>query len=179
MKYLKLIGKFIIYAVVLIIIIAGVTLLMGISLGIDIYLLYISILAVLYFPILFIKDAWPRETKKGYDDPEIIKDNDVKVANDIAHFKDIVNKAINGSPIAQRDVEMRLLNMVDIDLKIRFGLSNKELTANMENGKFLKKYMGSAGEVVARIYRRRHDLTNPVPGDKFKKEIEAILEAIR
>ena len=179
MNYPKLIGKFAIYATVLLLLITGIVFQMGIVLGVDIYVLYVAILAAIYFPIVLLFRAWPRENKEEYVDPEIIRDDDIKVANDIAHFKDTVRKALKGNSVAQRDVEMRVLTMVDIELKIRYGLSERELRTNLDNAEFLSKYMGHAGAIIAKLYKRRHDLTLSVPGTEFKKDIKTVLEAMR
>jgi len=178
-NYPKLIAKFAVYATVLLLLMLGITLQMGVVLGIDIYVLYVAILASLYFPIVLIHGAWPRPKKEEYIDPEIIREDDIKVANDIAHFKETVNKALKGNSVAQRDVEMRILTMVDVELKIRFGLSERELRAKLDNPKFLSEYIGRAGEIVSKFYRRRHDLTLSVPGSELKKDIETVMEAMR
>ncbi len=180
MSYLKkLLIKFITYSLFLSIVIFMFGVLLGYFPGLDVYLLYISIFAVIYLPLSFINFAWPKKKKGQYEDPEILKDNRVMVANDLAHFRELAQKALKGNAVAQREVEMRLLLMADVNLKIRYGISDKELTTRLDDGEFLSRYMGHAGNTLAKLYKRRHDLSISTPPEEFKKEVEEVLEAMK
>ena len=175
MNYLeKLLMKFLIYSLSLVILIFFISRAMFINLGADVYLLYVSILAVIYIPISLISGAWRKNKKEEKEDKE-----DVLVVNEIQHFREVVEKALNGNPVAQRDVEMRILTMADVNLKIRYDLSDKALRMKFGNEEFMREHMGHAGEIIAKFYRRRHDLNVPVPKEEFKRDVEEVLEAMR
>ena len=175
MNYLeKVLMKFLIYSFFLVILIFFISRAMFINLGADVYLLYVSILAVIYIPISLISGAWRKNKKEEKEDKR-----DVLVVNEIQHFREVVEKALNGNPVAQRDVEMRILTMADVNLKIRYDLSDKALRMKFGNEEFMRKYMGHAGEIIAKFYRRRHDLNVPVPKEEFKRDVEEVLEAMR
>ena len=73
---------------------------------------------------------------------------------------------------------MRVLNSLVIDLSIRYDMPERVVRRNMDNEEFLRPYLGDKARVVARMFRRIHDLRNPLPREKFLKEINEVLEAM-
>ncbi len=138
--------------------------------SLEFFLLIVLLISLIYIPFLFAIRNAPR--------PKVKEEERVVVDEDIAHFKDRVKKALEGKAVAQRDIELRVLNTLAIDLSIRYDLPELLVRKNMDNEKFLRKYLGDDAPIVAQMFRRIHDLRTALPKDKFLKEINTILEAM-
>ncbi len=139
--------------------------------SIQLFLLIILLIALLYFPFLFALKYAPR--------PRVEDEERIVVDEDIAHFRETVEKALKGRAVAQRDIELRILNALVVDMSIRYDLPEKEIRRNLGNEEFLKKYLGDRAVLVARMYNRRHDLRTSLSKNKFLEEINAVLEAMK
>ncbi len=107
------------------------------------------------------------------------KESKIIVRNDIAHFRKTVEKAINGNPVAQRDVELELLHILYIDLGIRYSLSDKEIRERMGNEEFMRKYLGEKWKIIKDVYDRKHELRKSVPRDEFIRDVNAFMEVMK
>jgi len=139
--------------------------------SIEFFLLIVLLISLIYLPFVFVIHNAPK--------PRTQEEEKVIVDEDIAHFKRRVKKALDENAVAQRDIELRILNSLVIDLSIRYDIPESVVRRNMENIEFLRKYLGDKAELVVRMYRRKHDLRNALPKDRFLKEINAILEAMK
>ncbi len=137
------------------------------------YLWILLLPVVIYLPLSLVHEAMKDTNEEEEKKEKII------VENDLAHFKEVVNKALNGNPIAQRDVEMHLINVASVDLAIRYGISEVKLREKMGDAEFLSRYMGHAGVTLAKMYERRHDLKEPVSGEQFVRDIKEVMEAMK
>ena len=139
--------------------------------SIQLYIIFILLFSLIYIPIIIAMRNSPSsripETKE-----EIIVDED------ITHFREKVNKALNGKAVAQRDIELRLLNTLVIDLSIRYDISEMKIRKNLENEYFLRRYVGEKAEIISNMYKRRHDLRKSLSKERFLKEINDFLEVI-
>ncbi len=139
--------------------------------SLEFFLLIVLLISLIYLPFVFAIHNAPR--------PRAVEDEKVIVDEDIAHFKRSVKKALDENAVAQRDIELRVLNALVIDLSIRYDIPESVVRRNMENVEFLKRYLGDKAEIVVRMYRRKHDLRNALPRDDFLKEINAVMEAMK
>ncbi len=139
--------------------------------SVQFFLLIVLLISLIYFPFIFALKYSPR--------PRIVEDERIVVDEDIAHFRETVEKALKGRAVAQRDIELRVLNALVVDMSIRYDLPEKEIRKNLGNEEFLKKYLGDRAKLVAKMYNRRHDLRTSFSKDEFMKEINEILEAMK
>ncbi|NPA75197.1 MAG: hypothetical protein GXO25_03840 [Euryarchaeota archaeon] len=172
MSYRKIMIKFVYLMVVYTIYVIGTTI-FTMKLNIEGYLWLFILPAVIYFPLSFVHRAMKKSIRVEEEKDKII------VENDLAHFKEVVKKALDENPIFQREVEMHLINVASVDLSIRYGISEVKLREKMGDAKFLSKYMGHAGVTLARMFDRRHDLKEPISKEQFVKEIREVMEAMR
>ncbi len=170
MNYRKILTKFVMYEIMILAALYFIAI--AIKITLTEYLWVFTIFMVIYLPMAFILSSRKRAVEEEEEEKII-------VGNDIAHFKEVVNKALKGNAVAQRDVEMHIINAAAVDLHIRYGIPDKIIRARLSNPDFLEKYMGSAGRTLSAMFERRHDLKLSIPDKKFKKEIEEIMEAIK
>ncbi len=139
----------------------------------ELFLWYAALISIAYVPYIFISESKPRA------DVHETEDWKPKVMNDMAHFREVVERAVKGNPIAQREVEMRILNMVSMELALRYEVPAKKLRDSFGDVKFLRRYMGDVAKDVVSLYNRKHDLKRVVPEKQFLGEIERIMEAMK
>ena len=171
MKYRKIVGHFILYASVLSVLLLITSAVIHFSPAL--YLWFIILLAIFYLPLAFVSAAIPRKSFANDEKEKII------IGNDIAHFRETVKKAKNGNPVAQREIEMKIVNMVIVDMSIKHGLSEKLLRFKIGDEKFMENYMGEVGDIIAKFYNRRYELKKSVPGEEFEREVNKVLEEIK
>ena len=135
----------------------------------ELFLWVIATITLLTVPLLIKKEK--KEEKE--------EERKIMVRNDIAHFRETVNKALNENPVAQRDVELELLNVLRIDMGIRYSLSDREIRENMGNEDFMRKYFGNKWKIIKEIYDRKHELRKSVPKDEFRRDINTLMEVMR
>jgi len=141
------------------------------AISIQLYLLMLVLVSLIYIPLVLAIYQSPR--------PRVEEEKErIVVDEDIAHFRERVDKALKEKAVAQRDIELRVLNSLVIDLSIRYDMPERVVRRNMDNEEFLRPYLGDKARVVARMFRRIHDLRNPLPREKFLKEINEVLEAM-
>ena len=140
--------------------------------SIDAYALVAALFSLLYIPLIL---AFRYHTSF----PAEKREETLGVGEDVEHFRDVVNKALKGNPVAQRDVELRLVNSLVVALSIRYGVSEREIRKNLENVSYMRNYLGKRGETVANMFRRRHDLKTKLPRELFLKEINEVMEAMK
>jgi hypothetical protein len=129
--------------------------------------------AVVYFPLTFVRQYFPRDERRAVEDEPVL------VRNDITHFRELVDKALKENPVAQREVEMRLLEMVSMDLALRYEVPPRRIVEMMGNEERLGKYLGSSARIVADIFRRRHELMLKIPRDRFLREVNEVMEEMK
>jgi len=139
--------------------------------SVELYILLSLLFSFIYLPLLF-SLRYYKPTKKGE------KMQILSMGEDIQHFRDTVDKALKGNAVAQRDIELRLINSFVIALSVRYDLPETLIRKNLENENFLKKYVGEKAKLIADIYKRRHELKLSLPKERFLKDIEEIMEAI-
>jgi hypothetical protein len=139
--------------------------------SLEFFLVVILLISLVYLPFLFAIMNAPK--------PRVEEEEKVVVDEDISHFKSRTKKALKGDAVAQRDIELRVLNALVIDLSIRYSIPEHIVRRNMENEEFLREYLGDKARIAARMFKRRHDLRNALPKEEFVKEINAILEAMK
>ncbi len=139
--------------------------------SIQLFLLIVLLITLLYVPFMFAFKYSPR--------PHVEEEEKIVVDEDIAHFRDRVEKAIKGRAVAQRDIELRLLNALVVSMSIRYDLPEKEIRRNLGNEEFLREYLGEKAKIVSEMYNRRHDLRTSLSRDRFLKEVNTILEAMK
>ncbi len=137
------------------------------------FVLFLLLFSFIYLPLLFsLRDYTPLEKREEKEE--------LTIGEDIAHFRETIDKALRGNPVAQRDIELRLINSVVVALSIRYDLSESKIRRNLENEDFLKKYVGgSRAKMIRDMYMRRHDLKLSIPRDRFVKELREIMEAMK
>jgi len=140
--------------------------------SIQLYIFLALIFSLLYLPVM-LSLRYYKPLKKRREEEKIA------VGEDIAHFRKVVEGALEGKSVAQRDVELRLLNSFVVTLSIRYDLPENLIRRNLDNVNFLRKYVGERAEVVARMYERRHELKLSLPREKFLREIGEIMEAMK
>jgi len=138
----------------------------------EFYLLIVLLFSFFYLPFLFVIRYAPKHR-------EAVEEEKIIVDENIEHFRRRVQKALEENAVAQRDIELKLLNSLAVDLSIRYGIPESVIRRNMENREFLRKYLGEKADLVARMFRRRHELREALPKERFVKEINAILEAMK
>ena len=136
----------------------------------ELFLWIVACVTLLTIPLLAVKG------KKKSQKEEKRK---IIVRNDIAHFREVVSKALEGNPVAQRDVELELLNVLRIDLRIRYSLRDMEIRENMGDEKFMRKYFGEKWKVIKEIYDRKHELRKSIPREKFLQDINTLMEVMK
>jgi len=136
----------------------------------ELFLWVIASITLLSVPLL---------TKKERKNSRKKEKSKILVRNDISHFKEVVNKALEENSVAQRDVELELLNVLRIDLRIRYSLSDREIRERMGNEKFLRKYFGENWKTIKEIYDRKHDLRKSVPREKFLRDVNTLMEVMK
>lgn len=129
--------------------------------------------SLIYLPLLFAYRFSPKKKIKEEEKERIM------VRNDVAHFREIVNKAMNGNAVSQRDVELRLLNVLAVDLSIKYDLPESYIKRNLGNGEFMEKLMGEKGRIAKEIYDRRHELRRSIKREEFLKDIGILMEAMK
>ncbi len=140
--------------------------------SLQMFLLFAILVAIVYLPLALAIDQAPR--------PKISQEEErIMVDEDIAHFRERVDKALREKAVAQRDIELRVLNSLVIDLSIRYDMPEREVRRNLDNEKFLRKYLGDRAKVVARMFGRIHDLRTALPREEFLREINEVLEAMK
>jgi len=139
--------------------------------SLQLFLFIVLLISLLYVPFIFALQYAPR--------PRVKEEERIVVDEDIAHFRETVKKALNGRAVAQRDIELRILNALVVDVSIRYDIPEKEIRRNLGNEEFLRNYMGDKAKLVAEIYNRRHDLRKSLSKDEFLREINSILEAMK
>ena len=137
----------------------------------QLFLLFTALVTLLYIPLAMAMLNAPR--------PKVEEEEEVKVGEDIEHFRSRVEKALKGKAVAQRDVELRVLNSLVIDLSIKYGLPEREVRRNLDKEEFLSKYIGDKSRVVVRMFRRIHDLRSSLSREEFLNEINEVLEALK
>ncbi len=137
----------------------------------QLFLLFTALVTLLYIPLAMAMLNAPR--------PKVEEEEEVKVGEDIEHFRSRVEKALKGKAVAQRDVELRVLNSLVIDLSIKYGLPEREVRRNLDKEEFLSKYIGEKSRVVVRMFRRIHDLRSSLSREEFLNEINEVLEALK
>ena len=137
------------------------------------YLWLFSVITFAYFSsvLVFTRAKRPRVAP--------MEEEHIEIRNDIAHFREVVDKAINENPVAQREVELRLLEMVSMDLNLRYEISPRMIRERMGDARFLSQYLGDAGKIIADMFDRRHELKLSIPRDRFIKEVNEVLEAMK
>ncbi len=160
-----------VYAEIILIVVVGYLLISSVApSSTELLLWVIASITLLSIPLLMKKE----KRKKVYKEkPKII------VRNDIAHFRETVEKALNGNPVAQRDVELELLHILYIDLRIRYSLSDREIREKMGKEEFMKKYLGEKWKIIKDVYDRKHELRKSILRDEFIRDINAIMEVMR
>ena len=136
----------------------------------ELFLWIVAAITLLTVPLIMKKEG---EKSKKEERRRII------VRNDISHFREVVDKALNENPVAQRDVELELLNILRIDLRIRYSLSDREIREKMGEEKFMRKYFGKRWKIIKDIYDRKHELRKAVPRDKFLRDINTLMEVMK
>ena len=144
-----------------------------IPININIYIWALLLYSLIYLPLLFAYRFSPREKIENKEKEEII------VMNDISHFREIVNKAMNENAVSQRDVELRLLNILAVDLSIKYDLPESYVKRNLGNKKFMEKLIGKKGITVKEIYDRRHELKKAIGREDFLKDINILMEVMK
>ncbi len=132
-----------------------------------------AVVSFAYLSMVFVFRHYPREAPR-------MNEEKIRVdKSEIAHFYEIVEKALKENPVAQREVEMKLLEMVSMELSLRYEIPERVIRYNMGNEAFLSKYLGEAGKTVADFFNRRHELTLKIPRERFLTEVEKVMEAMR
>lgn len=139
--------------------------------SVEFFLLIVLLISLIYIPFVFAIRNAPR--------PRVEEEERVVVDEDIAHFKEMVKKALEGKAVAQRDIELRVLNTLAIDLSIRYDLPELLVRKNLANEDFLREYLGDKAKIVAEMFRRIHDLRTSLPRDEFLRNVNTILEAMK
>jgi|GEM_PF-6480188 len=142
-----------------------------IMISVQLFLLILLLITLLYVPFVVALRYSPRA--------RVEEESRVVVDEDIAHFRETVDKALKGRAVAQRDIELRILNALVVDMSIRYDLPEKEIRRNLGNEDFLRTYLGEKARLVADMYNRRHDLKKTLTRDEFVEEINSVLEAMR
>ncbi len=132
-----------------------------------------TVVSFAYLTLVFVFRYYPRGAPR-MDEESIRVDK-----SEIAHFYDVIEKALKENPVAQREVEMKLLEMVSMELSLRYEIPEKVIRYSMSNEAFLSKYLGEAGKIVADFFNRRHELTLKIPRERFLTEVEKVMEAMR
>ncbi len=138
--------------------------------SIEMFLYLVVVISLLMLPLIFSMRFAPKSVP-----PEL---KGMAIGKDIAQFRKIVAKALKENPVAQRDVELRLINALVVDISIKYGVAENEIRRNMENEKYLERFIGKYAKTAAEMYRRRHELRLKLPKDQFVKEVKEIMEAI-
>ncbi len=139
----------------------------------------LGMILILYIPCVLISENLPR-IQSSYVVNKKIKNNEkIEFQEEFAHFRKVMQKALQGNSVAQREIEIRILEMVSTELMLRYEFSEKEIMSKMRDEKFLSEQFGDAGKIVAEMFERRHNLTLVIPPDKFRREIEKIMEAMK
>ena len=138
----------------------------------EMFLLFAILFSLIYVPLVMAMMRAP--PPKVEEEEEVIM-----VDEDIAHFRERVEKALEGKAVAQRDVELRVLNSLVIDLSIKYDIPEREVRRNLDKEEFLKRYIGERAGVVARMFKRIHDLRSSLSREEFLKEINEVLEAMK
>ncbi len=136
----------------------------------ELFLWVVATITLLTVPLLM---------KKKEKKEEKEEERKIMVRNDIAHFRETVNKALNENPVAQRDVELELLNILRIDIGIRYSLTDREIREDMGNENFMRKYFGDKWKIIKEIYDRKHELRKSIPREKFVRDINTLMEVMR
>ena len=140
--------------------------------SIDAYALVAMLFSLLYIPLILTARYYTRF-------PMEKKEETLGVGEDVQHFRYMANKALKGNAVAQRDVELRIVNSLVVALSIRYGIPEREIRKNLENTGYMRKYLGERGKVVADMFKRRHDLKTVLPRERFLKEINEVMEAMK
>ncbi len=137
----------------------------------QLYILLALLFSLAYLPLIFsLRNYVPLEKRE--------KTEKLAVGEDILHFRETVDKALKGSAVAQRDIELRLLNSFVVALSVRYDLPESYIRRNLDSEEILRKYVGDKAKIIAAMYRRRHELTVPLPRERFVKEIRQVMEAM-
>ena len=143
-----------------------------VPLNLAMLLWFLSLYSLVYLPFIFAYRRAPRK-RANKEEERII------VANDIAHFREVVDKAMNQKAIAQRNVEFRVLNVLVVDLSIKHNLPEIVVRRNLDNEKFMVNLMGERGKIAKKMYERRHDMKTPLGKNEFLREINILMEAMK
>ncbi len=153
------------YMIPIILVLAIFSIYSGSTLYFLISLLFLFSLLIIYYP--FYKEAveihYERNAANFYEEES-------------KHIEEKLQEALNGSAVAQRLIEDRIIKILIEDSSNRFNLDQGTVVEKILNNEL--KMDENIGNIFKKIYDRRYDMNYVVDKDTFQNEIKMVLDYV-